>query len=322
MALDTFNTQSFSMKFFSIIFSLLIFNILQSQEFDSVVSFSDDLLVKVNVNTQNESFSIQDDSEENFTIGANNVYRLEVSANYKFLGLSIGFSPGNGNSNFKSSFLDYQLRLFLGQWIQNFQYRKVQGFYEESVILNEESLQFPHLKTTNWNGATSYVLNPRLSLKHLLYLTEWQRESAGSLIPTLKYGYNKLSGQFGDEKLFQNNFDIALVSSYYYTWVVKRNWFISPSLSPALGVRFSSDESDEKDTFVTKALNFSLQFGYTNDRISAGASFSFDSNSVSEDVRENVINDKSYASIYFGYRFNPPRYLKEKVEWINRKIGL
>jgi hypothetical protein len=64
-----------------------------AQDFNSIVSFKDNMLVKFNVNTQNESFSIQDSNEDNFTVTADNVYRLQVSANYKFLGLSIGFSP-------------------------------------------------------------------------------------------------------------------------------------------------------------------------------------------------------------------------------------
>ena len=283
------------------------------------------MLVKFNVNTQNESFSIQDTNADNFTVTADNVYRLQVSANYKFVGLSVGFSPSGNRSDFNSKFRDYQLRLFLKHWIQNFQYRKVQGFYDEGINPNDVSLRFPHLKTTSWGGETSYVFNSKFSLRHLLYLNEWQRENSGSFIPTLRYGFNRLSDWVENEKVIQNNLDIAIAPRYYYTWIVKRNWFVTPSISPAIGLRFSTDKSSEgdiKSTYITKALDVGLQFGYTSNAISAGARFNFESNAVNEAVKRNVINDKSYASIYFGFRFNPPKYLEEKVDWINNRLGL
>lgn len=306
-------------------FFILCFSFVNAQDFGSIVSFKDNMLVKFNVNTQNESFSIQDSNEDNFTLTADNVYRVQMSANYKFLGLSVGFSPSGNRSDFKSKFRDYQLRLFLKQWIQNFQYRKVQGFYDEGINPNDVSLRFPHLKTTNWGGETSYVFNSKFSLRHLLYLNEWQRENSGSFIPTFRYSFNRLSDWVENERVVQNNFDISIAPRYYYTWIVNRNWFVTPSISPAIGLRFSTDKSNEgdiKSTYITKALDLGLQFGYTSNKISAGARFNFESNSVNEAVKRNVINDKSYASIYFGFRFNPPRYLEEKVDWINDRLGL
>ena len=313
------------MKLIIASFFILCISIVKAQDSNSIVSFRDNMLVKFNVNTQNESFSIQDTNEDNFTVTADNVYRVQVSANYKFVGLSVGFSPSSRRSDFKSTFRDYQLRLFLKQWIQNFQYRKVQGFYDEGINPNDVSLRFPNLKTTRWGGETSYVFNPDFSLRHLLYLTEWQRENSGSFIPTVRYGFNRLSDLVDNEKVVQNNFDISIAPRYYYTWIVKHNWFVTPSISPAIGLRFSTDKSSEgttESTYITKALDLGLQFGYTSNNISAGARFNFETNSVNEAVKRNVINDKSYASVYFGFRFNPPKYLEEKVDWINDRLGL
>ncbi|QCE39968.1 DUF4421 family protein [Psychroserpens sp. NJDZ02] len=289
---------------------------------NSVLSFREKLLLKSNINTQSESFSIQD-NDQSVLVNANNTYRLEVAANYKFLGLKIGFSPSSRNSNFKSKFLNYQLNVFVKQWIQSIEYRKVQGFYQEN---NAELLtQFPKLKTTSWIGTTSYVLNNNFSLKHLTHLNEWQRETAGSFVPTLKYGFNRLSNIIDNQKVVENSFDISIAPAYYYTWAFKEHWFISSSIAPAVGLRFTTEKFNEttsKDIFVSRALDLTLQFGYTSETISAGASFNFDSNAINKDIAQSVVTDKSYASLYFGYRFEPPNFLKRTAQTIEDQLGL
>ncbi|WP_299887408.1 DUF4421 family protein [uncultured Lacinutrix sp.] len=314
------------MKYSLLLLFLCVYSSLYSQEKNSrsIVQFSDKLLIRANLIKQSESFLINDDDESTI-IEANNTYKIKLSGNYKFLGLSIGFSPNSGNSNFKSKFRNAQLRLFYNQWFQTIEYRKVQGFYQDDFNIGEPVAQFPHFKTTNWTGSTSYIFNPDFSLKHLLSFNEWQVISEGSFVPSINYGSNRLSDFVEDGKYEQNNFDIAITPSYFYTWVIKERWFISSSIAPALGVRFSKEKIsgiETEDTFITKALNLSLQFGYTSNDISAGAKFNFDSNAAKENVERNFVNDKSYASIYFGYRFNPPRFIERTADWIEDKIGL
>ena len=308
------------MKNCLVVFILLSCTVVGGQ--NSVLSFRENLLVKSNINTQNESFSIQNNNQS-ILVNANNTYRLEVGANYKFLGLKIGFSPSSRSSDFKSKFLNSQLNIFLKQWIQSFEYRKVQGFYQDN---NAQLLaQFPDLKTTSWLGTTSYVLNNNFSLKHLTHLNEWQRETAGSFVPTLKYGFNRLSNSIDYQKVAENSFDVSFAPAYYYTWAFKEHWFISSSIAPALGVRFTTEKLNNitnKDTFISRALDLTLQFGYTSETISAGASFNFDSNAINKDLTQSMVNDKSYASLYFGYRFTPPNFLKRTVEQIESTLGL
>ncbi len=303
-----------------VVFILLSCSVVVGQ--NSVLSFRENLLVKSNINTQNESFSIQNNNQS-ILVNANNTYRLEVGANYKFLGLKIGFSPSSRSTDFKSKFLNSQLNIFLKQWIQSFEYHKVQGFYQDN---NAQLLaQFPDLKTTSWLGTTSYVLNNNFSLKHLTHLNEWQRETAGSFVPTLKYGFNRLSNSIDYQKVAENSFDVSFAPAYYYTWAFKEHWFISSSIAPALGVRFTTEKLNNitnKDTFISRALDLTLQFGYTSETISAGASFNFDSNAINKDLTQSMVNDKSYASLYFGYRFTPPNFLKRTVEQIESTLGL
>ncbi|MEJ6791239.1 MAG: DUF4421 family protein [Lacinutrix sp.] len=159
------------------------------------------------------------------------------------------------------------LRLFLNQWIQNIQYRRVRGFYRNGGTLDNEQKAFPDFKTTSWNGATSFVINPNFSLKHVLFNKEWQGKSAGSLIPTLRYGYQRISDRVDGYKEAQNMYGISIASDYYYTWVIEKNWFVIPSLSPALGLRYtdySLAETSTQNTLFTNSLNLGLYFGYTS----------------------------------------------------------
>jgi hypothetical protein len=308
------------MRYWLVVLILFLCTIVVGQ--NTVLSFRENLLLKSNINTQNESFSIQNNNQS-ILVNANNTYRLEVGANYKFLGLKIGFSPSSRSSDFKSKFLNSQLNIFIKQWIQSFEYRKVKGFYQEN---NAQLLaQFPDLKTTSWLGTTSYVLNDNFSLKHLTHLNEWQRETAGSFVPTLKYGFNRLSNIIDYQKVAENSFDLSFAPAYYYTWAFKDHWFISSSIAPAVGVRFTTEKLNTaiyKDSFISRALDLTLQFGYTSETISAGASFNFDSNAINKDLTQSMVNDKSYASLYFGYRFTPPNFLKRTVEQIESTIGL
>jgi len=247
-----------------------------------ITSFKHKIMLKANINTQTESYSIQKSDTENFSLAANTIFKFTASANYEFIGLSIGFSPKDRSLPYKSSFQDITLRLFLNQWIQNMQYRRVRGFYREGEILNGQQEEFPDFKTTSWNGATSFVINPNFSLKHVLFNTEWQRKSTGSLIPTLRYGYQRFSDKIDGNKEAQNIYSIALASDYYYTWVIENNWFVTPSVSPAIGIRYTDynlAEVNEQNTLFTTALNLGLYFGYTSENIVAGANFNFDSRS-------------------------------------------
>lgn len=290
----------------------------------SIISTKEKLLLRTQISTQNEIFSIINE-DERYSIEASNLLKLQLAANYKFIGLSVSFSPNNKNSDFVSSFLESNLDFFVKEkWIQSFHYSRVRGFYLESQPIDLDK-QFPNLKTTNYYGATAYNYNPNFSLKHLLHHNEWQKKSAGSLVPSLKYGYNRISDIVDNEKIAQNNFDLALSIPYYYTWCFKKHWFISPNISPALGIRFSSEKTlDDKsnESYLIRSLNVGLQYGYTSEKISAGVKFNFDSNSVNNKFTREFINDKNYATLYFAYRLEPPGFLKRGVDKINEKLGL
>ncbi|WP_299886866.1 DUF4421 family protein [uncultured Lacinutrix sp.] len=312
-----------------------------SEDFTSILSFTDKLIIKANIDTQTDSYFVQSENDSDFNLSTNNQFRLGISLDYKFIGFGIGFSPkffpGNNDNNIKgeSSFQDYTFRFFLGKWTQEIQYKKVQSFYVENTndfIPNwidgqDAYIQFPDFKTIFWRGSTSFVLNPNFSLRNVVYNTEWQRKSAGSFIPTLRYGYTRFSGIIEDSKSYENSFNISVAPEYYYTLVIHENWFVSFFASPSFGIRFSNDGEDgtdikERNVYWPAAFDGGLQLGYSSNKFIYGANLKFQNTWYNEDSMTNITNDSVFAKIYFGYRFNAPKIVEKPFNWIEKKFGL
>lgn len=309
----------------------------------SIISYVDKIILKINIDTQTDIILIDDElTNTNFVLAPNSNLRLFLSLDYEFIGVSIGFSPkflpGNSDDDLKgkSSFTDYSFRFFLGNWTQKLNYSSVQGYFIENTsdfipdwVENVDPyIQFPNLKIIRWGGATSYVLNEKFSLRNVVYQTEWQRENAGSFIPELGYFFNKSSNEVNGINTSENAFDVQLAASYYYTWVIHSNWFISSFLSPALGVRFSNIEEEENGVILkysnqhlVKTLDGGLQLGFSSRKIIFGVNVNFDINWHNEDKTTIVVDNKIYSKLYFGYRLNAPKAIQKPFKWINKQFG-
>jgi hypothetical protein len=310
----------------------------------SNLSFVDKIILKINVDTQVDSYLINDKlTDETITLIPNRNVKLSLSIDYEFLGMSISVSPkfisGNDDNDLKgkTSFTDYRFRFFLGSWTQGLIYSNIQGYYIENTqdfipnwIEGEDPyIQFPDLKIIKWGGNTSYVLNKEFSLRNVVYQTEWQRKSSGSFIPNVDYSYNRLSNKINGLKSYENAFDIKLAASYYYTLVLHKNWFASAFVSPTIGVRFSNfqDETEngdflkEKNQHIINELDGGLQLGFSSKKVIFGVNVNVDVNWYDEDKTTNIIDNKVYAKVYFGYRFNPPKVVQKPFNWVNKKLG-
>jgi hypothetical protein len=294
-----------------------------------IVSFSDKLILKVNLDTQFDDYKIRNITDNSLLkIASNNDFRLFLSLDYEFIGASIGFSPnffsGNVDDELKgnSSFTDYRFRFFLGNWVQGVHYSRIKGYYVENTSDyipfwkegTDPYLQFPDLKSTSWGMSTAYVFNPDFSYRNVIYQTEWQKKSAGSLVPTLFYNYNRLSFSIEDASSIEDYFNIRLAIPYYYTWVLNEKWFVAPFLAPSIGIRFSKylDTTPEgfiksKDSYTTQALDGGIQLGYSSRKVIFGVNLNFDVNGYKENSETTITNDKLYGLLYFGIRLTPPK---------------
>ena len=308
----------------------LTFALIHSQnvrDSTAILSFVDKIILKANIDTQVESF-IVNSANENFTLSTNNQYKLFLSLDYEFIGFSVGvapkFFPDNNDNALRgeSSFNDFQFRFFLGNWVQRIEYSKAQGFYVENTedfVPNwiegvDPYLQLPDFTTASWGGSTSYVLNPRFSFRNVVYNTEWQLQSAGSFIPTLHYRYNQVSFSLEDSRFSEDNYDVRFSPDYYYTWVFRKNWFLTSFISPSLGIQFSTSSenqsNEERNTYIPFGLRGGLQLGYSSKKIIFGINFEFNSIYYDEDNQTEIVNDWAYGKLYFGIRLEPSKFVK------------
>lgn len=307
---------------------------------DYRISFVDKIIIKANLDTQLDTYRL-DTNNSDLILSTNNQVNLFLSLDYEFIGASIGFSPSfipaNDDNEFKgaSSFSDFRFRFFLGKWTQELQYRRNQGFYVENtedfipnwVEGQDPFIQFSDFKTSFWQGATSYVLNDNFSLRNVVYNTEWQIKSSGSLVPTFQYGFSRISATIDEVKSFENNLDFQISTDYYYTWVIQRNWFISSFIAPGIGIRFTEDGNESinqtvNNTYFPFSFRGGLQLGYSNQRIIFGANLNIQDTWYNEDNRTTIENDLTYFKVYFGYRFNSPNIIKKPFNWLEKKLGL
>ncbi len=318
----------------------------KSKKVDSLAieSFADKFVVKLNVDTATDTYTIINRTDgSKLSIAPNNNYRLFLSLDYQFFGFSYGFSPSifeatnDEDTKGESSFSDFKFRAALGQWIQGFQISSTKGYYVENTgdFLPDwregidPYIQIPDFTSKIYGMSTSYNFNPNFSFRNLLYQTEWQKKNAGSFIPSLFYSYDLYTYTIDNEKTKDEILPVRLELAYYYTFVVKENWFLAGNLAPALAVNFSKNtvsnnniETVSHATEFAQSLGGALQMGYASKKIIFGGGFHFDLNNYDTDTFSTVINNKTYGFIYFGYRFNAPKFIDKTYNKFAKKFGL
>ncbi|WP_348799074.1 DUF4421 family protein [Flavobacterium adhaerens] len=305
--------------------------------------YPEKIMIRANLSTQSDAQILQSKNGDNLDLETNNSYKLFLSVDYKFIGFSYGFYPkfigGNNDESTKgkSKFSEYNFRFFLGKWIQTVDYSKIRGYYVENTGFflpdwnpNEDPyFQFPNLKTVKYGMSTSYVFNPKYSLKSVTSFTEWQKESAGSFIPTLIYDYKKFSVETDFLNSKQNEYDIYLGVGYFYNCIIRKNFYIAPNLTFATGIKITNSESfqsgmqsSNRDNYWVYNLVGGLKMGYNSEHILFGLSFNFDNTSYDDKDHEIISNDKAFGLIYFGYRFGAPKYISKPVNKVNDLLKL
>ncbi|MCB0373822.1 MAG: DUF4421 family protein [Muricauda sp.] len=315
------------------IFYFLGFYGFSQKDTSDIITYTDKIILKMNLDTRTDIY-LYENRQENTSLHLvpNNRFRMFLSLDYEFIGVSVGLVPkflgANSDEALKgeSQFTDYQFRFFLGRWIQSLSYRKIAGNYvrntgdfapdwTEGV---DPYLQFKGLSSSSYAMSTSYVFNRKFSYRNIVYQNEWQKKSAGSFVPSLYYDYNIFDfdedGTISKDKYF----NIKTAPSYYYTYVLHRKWFLSGNVSPALGVRFSKSESvvddvrtTERNTFFIRSVAAGVNLGYSSERVIFGINANFSAEWYKEESTSMVENDQFYGVLYVGYRFDPPSIVKK-----------
>lgn len=302
-----------------------------------VKSYRDQVMIRLNLDTNLEKYIISWGENNKMELSINNKTRTSVSVDYRAISATLSFSPkfipGNNEDDLKgkSSYTDLSFRFFPKRFIQTLYYKKVKGFYVENMKdLNpdwQESkdgyLQFPDLKVLSFGGTTSYVLNKNFSAKSIYTHGEWQKKSSGSWIPYLDYNVSFFTNTIMEVKSKEVQYKIGANMGYFYNWVIRDKVNVAPYLSVGLGGQFlrsrQGNEQKENEQVVTLRMEGGLHVGYNSDRFLFGGRMNFKTYTYQKNG-EGIENNNLYGLLYVGYRFAPPKVVKNTYDKVQKKI--
>jgi hypothetical protein len=226
------------------------------------------------------SFRYRPNTTLNFGIGA--TYRsFSLNLAYGFPGLN-----GDGSERGKTRYLDMQAHIYARKWVFDFFGQFYKGYYiapKDFVVGYPGYYIRPDLRVRMVGGSAYYILNNRkFSYRAGMIQNEWQTKSAGTFLLGFDAFYGvinsdstiippEMASRFpqGDvERLRFFNFGPG--GGYAYSFVYKRNWFVTGSLTVNIPVDFSKEQhfdGAEKNK-VSLSPNFTYRFalGYNSRR--------------------------------------------------------
>ena len=276
--------------------------------------------------------------------------RYAVVFSYKFLSVRLGIRPKISEENIKkkgdSDTFRLRLLLLFDKWNHLIEYKIDKGFYLVNTqdFIDQESdirIQFPELSSHVLFGSSSYKFNKNYSLRAIQSQTEVQMSSAGSFMPGISYNFYKFSGtnvikNIDGDKEFRDYYNeysgasLSLLLGYYYTFVLKKHWYVNAFAIPTIGFDFYTtkiygpDESTSRrfnDDYL--ALNYGVGSGYNGEKIFFGAEFKNRfTNEKFSSSKVSIIPKNTEFKIFFGYRFKAPKTVRKPVDYIEKKVPI
>ena len=239
-----------------------------------------------------------------------------------------------------------RFQLLFDKWNHLIEYNYDRGFYAtntddftDETFLNY--IQFPDLTSNVLFLSSSYKFNNKYSMRAIQSQTEIQSKSAGSLLPSASFMYYRLTGtdrikdfdgNIIDRDVYSeyNGINLSLGIAYYYTFVLKKYWFINAFGIPSAGIDFYKSHVFDFDTTYTLsnndsflAFNYGFGGGYNGKKIFFGANYK---NRITTEKfstsKIRVTPTNNSFSAYFGYRFKAPRQVSAPIDLIEDKVPI
>lgn len=320
------------------------------QENEFIIDHKNRFNVKLEVSDDVFSFSVFDEFDE-LDLEPNLNIRYGVVFSYRFLSVRIGIRPGvtdkQKENKGDSNTFNMRVNLLFDNWNHHLEYSYIKGYYvsntEDFIPLeNGTHLQFPNLRSYLMVGSSSYKLNKDYSLRAIRSQTEIQAKSAGSFMPGIGYSYYQITGaqdlilpdgETVEREVYTDysGINLSLLVGYYYTFVLKKNWYLNGFAVPGAGVEFykrtlrNNDGGDEKFHYTDYYLNlyYGIGGGYNGDKFFFGGNYnSRYSNAELNSNKISIIPSKHSFSVFFGYRFRAPKTVSRPIEYIEEKVPI
>lgn len=289
-----------------------------------IALYEDDVKVRLGLSNSFNSFHIKDGPTNlDFTLSPNQQLKTTLTVIYKFIEIDLGYTPRfirfNKDDAIRgtSKFFTLGTRLYFGQWMQDLHYSKTKGFYVDKADIGiDENILFPNFRVQKIGGSTSYIFNENFSYRAINLQSEWQRQSAGSFMPSLSYYFTQIKN---DSNSKDNGFDFAVGPAYYYNWVLSQRFLISGGAYGGLGYNstktiYQDGTPDEVVEGISLQTQFRFTLGYSTSHFYTGATASLNSFYYDSTPRTHVQDRQQFFELYIGYRFKGPEKIKNILE--------
>lgn len=228
-----------------------------------IVSFPNYVTLRTGVGTSFNDFGIIDKPTGlKFSVTPNADTRATFSLLYRSLEVDFGFAPGLLNSEkglVESKLLVFNIRTYLGQWMQSFDFYRIVGFEFKGTnfaIPEAFALVYADLNVLKIGGTTSYIFNENFSFRAITFQNEWQRKSSGSFIPRLTYYFTRLKNNSPERDYY---YDITAGPSYFYNWVIAEDFIVSAGVKAGLGINVTHVKNSELSNNDTETgINYNV----------------------------------------------------------------
>lgn len=314
------------------------------QDTADIKSYANQVMIRANLDTNLESYIFsegEEGKEKQQIFSINNKTKVSLSIDYRIISATLSFAPRffseNKDNELKgsSSYTDFSVRFFPKRIIQNLYYKNVKGFYIENMKEvfpewkeGQPYMQFPDLRVQSFGGSTSYILNKNFSARSIYTQGEWQKKSCGSWIPFIDYDLSLFSNRIDDHDVKETQYKIGANMGYFYNWVLGKKVNIAPSFALGLGGKFSSYKNIEDNgartnaQYLTLRMEGGLHVGYNTDRFLFGGKMNFSAYAYNPRSDQTIQNNYVYGLLYIGYRFAPPKVVKNTYDKVQKKIPI
>ncbi len=299
------------------------------------------------INNQIDGFEASFGSEnEKIKLRPNDKLTANLFLTYRIIVIHVAWKPSflswnNDDENRgETKYFKINTRFYLNQFFSEIGYYRTRGYYlanPEDIVSGwqpgDPNPLFPDLVSRNIGGETSYLFNPRFSIRSILDHTEKQLISQGSFIPSLFYHYyqnddrTELTENSSSQKA--NNFEMLFNVSHWQTLVFARNFRFSTALGVGVGAvhtklktRYYTESYTSKSTVAIYRGQLMGDLCYDNGKVFTGFRAMFQGETYNQsESGDGVINQRhSYLNLYFGLRLTAPPFLRKNYQKMEKLI--
>lgn len=267
---------------------LLIFARIQIKAQDStyIDNFKQDFAIGISTYRNFTMLSQEIGDDYKVTYKPNNPVGINIALSWKGTTLSFGygFDFMRSKDKGKTKSTDFQYHYYGRKVLFDFFFQCYKGFYLEEdddnkIDLDQEIALHPDLNIKQYGLFGQYIFNGnKFSSSAAFNQNQLQKKSSGSFLLGGGIYYSRVTGDstivFSDNTNRTENFQFGISLGYSYSWIIKKRYFVSLSMSAGINLSSKNISSFTKDKLkIYPSIFPRVGAGYNGDDWSIGLSF-------------------------------------------------